>query len=75
MIGYNDIGYLLIMCDVTIIIITDSEEVISVFESKKSKIHSTHSWDFLGVNLPANNIQRDLNLQSDVIVGVIDTGI
>ncbi|KAI3960992.1 hypothetical protein MKW92_048132 [Papaver armeniacum] len=51
-----------------------TESVISVFESKISRIQTTHSWDFLGVN---NVQQNNANIQSksDVIVGVIDTGV
>ncbi|KAJ6817274.1 subtilisin-like protease SBT5.3 [Iris pallida] len=52
----------------------ESDEVISVFESKMSELHSTHSWDFLGVKLPSK-YGREVAFQSDVIVGSIDTGI
>ncbi|ONK57400.1 uncharacterized protein A4U43_C09F130 [Asparagus officinalis] len=57
-------------------LLQDDEEVISVFESKRNRVDSTHSWDFLGVNLPAgNNLGKEMHLQSDVIVGCIDSGI
>ncbi|KAI3940231.1 hypothetical protein MKW98_027085 [Papaver atlanticum] len=51
----------------------ESGSVVSVFESKTNQIHTTHSWDFLGVDVPQNN--RYIESKSDVIVGVIDTGI
>ncbi|KAI3960993.1 hypothetical protein MKW92_048133 [Papaver armeniacum] len=52
----------------------ESESVISVFESKINQLHTTHSWDFLGVD---NVLQTNANIESkaDVIVGVIDTGV
>ncbi|RZC82187.1 hypothetical protein C5167_044973 [Papaver somniferum] len=52
----------------------ESESVISVFESKTSELHITHSWDFLGVdNVPQNNAK--IESKSDVIVGIIDSGV
>ncbi|RZC76276.1 hypothetical protein C5167_000405 [Papaver somniferum] len=52
----------------------ETESVISVFESKTNQLHTTHSWDFLGVNnVPQNNAK--VESKSDTIVGVIDTGI
>ena len=37
-------------------------------------MHSTRSWDFLGVNLPTD-LRPEIELESDVIVASIDTGI
>ncbi|KAI3900134.1 hypothetical protein MKW92_018214 [Papaver armeniacum] len=52
----------------------ETESVISVFESKTNQLHTTHSWEFLGVNnVPQNNAK--VESKSDVIVGVIDTGV
>ncbi|KAI3940230.1 hypothetical protein MKW98_027084 [Papaver atlanticum] len=52
----------------------ESETVISVFESKVNQLHTTHSWDFLGVDdYPQNN--ANIESKSDVIVGVIDSGV
>lgn len=62
----------------------ERKEVISVFKSKTLRLHTTRSWDFLGLRLPtANNdiIQPTTSSKisfaaaDDVIVGVIDTGI
>ncbi|XP_026409794.1 subtilisin-like protease SBT5.3 [Papaver somniferum] len=52
----------------------ETESVISVFESKINQLHTTHSWDFLGIDdVPQNN--ANVELKSDVIVGVIDSGV
>ncbi|KAI3992841.1 hypothetical protein MKX01_021564 [Papaver californicum] len=52
----------------------ESESVISVFESKINQLHTTRSWDFLGVDdVPQNN--TNVESKSDVIVGVIDSGV
>lgn len=45
--------------------------VVSVFPNKKRKLLTTKSWDFIGF---PQNVQRE-NYESDVIVGVIDSGI
>ncbi|KAI3923106.1 hypothetical protein MKX01_014489 [Papaver californicum] len=51
-----------------------TESVISVFESKINQIQTTRSWDFLGVeDVPQNN--ANIESKSDVIVGVIDSGV
>ncbi|KAI3515111.1 hypothetical protein L1887_13862 [Cichorium endivia] len=47
------------------------EGVVSVFPSKKHKLATTSSWDFLGFPLTVNRSTTE----SDVIIGVIDTGI
>lgn len=48
------------------------EGVVSVFESKILKPLTTRSWDFLGVY---QNARRVPSAESDVVVGMIDTGI
>ncbi|XP_057838011.2 cucumisin-like [Cryptomeria japonica] len=52
--------------------ISGIEGVLSVFENKQNTLHTTRSWDFLGF---PQNIQRNLSYESDVIVGLLDTGI
>ncbi|XP_040995059.1 subtilisin-like serine-protease S [Juglans microcarpa x Juglans regia] len=49
--------------------------VVSVFESKVNKLHTTRSWEFLGIQSTHQYNQMPMNLNSDIIVGVIDTGI
>ncbi|KAI3849401.1 hypothetical protein MKX03_007474 [Papaver bracteatum] len=52
----------------------ESESVISDFESMINQLHTTHSWDFLSVDdVPQSN--ANIESKSDVIVGVIDSGI
>ncbi|KAJ9557724.1 hypothetical protein OSB04_012338 [Centaurea solstitialis] len=47
------------------------EGVVSVFPSRKHKLATTSSWDFLGFPLTANRSTTE----SDIIIGVVDTGI
>ncbi|MED6128133.1 hypothetical protein PIB30_094724 [Stylosanthes scabra] len=48
------------------------EGVVSVFPSRTLQLHTTRSWDFMGFQ---ESIQRNNTGESDVIIGVIDTGI
>ncbi|KAI4357342.1 hypothetical protein L6164_001298 [Bauhinia variegata] len=45
--------------------------VVSVFPNKHNELHTTRSWDFIGFPM---QVQR-LPTESDVIIGVLDTGI
>ncbi|KAF8029407.1 hypothetical protein BT93_E1957 [Corymbia citriodora subsp. variegata] len=56
-------------------LLSEMDSVISVFESKMNKLHTTHSWDFLGVNSLYQYNQQGTDASSDVIVGVIDSGV
>lgn len=53
------------------------EGVVSVFENTKRKLHTTHSWDFIGLGeeetmeIPGFSTTNQVN----VIIGFIDTGI
>lgn len=58
----------------------DHEEVISVFPDPKLQLHTTRSWDFL--RLPDSKLtakrhhhHHHKHKSSDVIIGVIDTGV
>ncbi|KAJ4970531.1 hypothetical protein NE237_003630 [Protea cynaroides] len=52
------------------------EGVISVFRSKTLRLHTTRSWDFLGLTLDhSKEIPLQLAYGDDVVVGVFDTGI
>ncbi|XVE79674.1 hypothetical protein DITRI_Ditri14bG0077100 [Diplodiscus trichospermus] len=48
------------------------EGVVSVFPSKTYHFQTTRSWDFMGFNVTAT---RNKTAESDVIIGVIDSGI
>ena len=44
---------------------------MSVFPSEKRELHTTRSWDFIGF---PQQVKRS-TLESDIIIGVFDTGI
>jgi N12 class adenine-specific DNA methylase len=46
--------------------------VVSVFPSQEYHLQTTRSWDFLG--LP-HSIKRGKTVESDLVIGVLDTGI
>ncbi|XP_021838372.1 cucumisin-like [Spinacia oleracea] len=52
-------------------IIAGMDGVVSIFPNEKIYHHTTRSWDFMGF---PQTVERS-NIESDVIVGVIDTGI
>ncbi|WOG93971.1 hypothetical protein DCAR_0313261 [Daucus carota subsp. sativus] len=47
------------------------EGVVSVFPNRKLQVHTTRSWDFMGLTQQVNRTA----LESDIIIGVLDTGI
>ncbi|XP_052159504.1 subtilisin-like serine-protease S [Oryza glaberrima] len=51
--------------------------VISVFPNTKRSLHTTHSWDFMGLSVDAAAELPELSSknQENVIIGFIDTGI
>lgn len=49
------------------------ESVVSVFPNERKKLHTTRSWDFTG--FPQEVTRATGALESDIIVGVLDTGI
>jgi hypothetical protein len=49
----------------------EEENVVSVFRNTYSKLHTTRSWDFIGMPL---KVKRNPNIESHIIVGVLDTG-
>ncbi|PKA55808.1 Xylem serine proteinase 1 [Apostasia shenzhenica] len=52
--------------------VAELDGVVSVFPSGVSKIHTTRSWDFLGLPQIFPNNRTS---ESDVIVGIMDTGV
>ncbi|CAL0317527.1 unnamed protein product [Lupinus luteus] len=52
--------------------IREMKGVISVFESKKLELHTTRSWDFLGLQ---EKVKESSPIESDMIIGVFDSGI
>ncbi|XP_062209119.1 subtilisin-like protease SBT3.18 [Phragmites australis] len=58
--------------------LSETEEVISVFRSRMLQLHTTRSWDFMGLNLHMpmeKSSQLHLKFGDDVIVGILDTGV
>ncbi|KAF3966752.1 hypothetical protein CMV_009172 [Castanea mollissima] len=45
---------------------------VSVFQSKINKLHTTHSWEFLGIDSAQQYNQMPMESTSNIIVGVID---
>ncbi|KAK9029508.1 hypothetical protein V6N11_026622 [Hibiscus sabdariffa] len=52
------------------------DKVVSVFRSKTLKLHTTRSWDFLGLTLDETRvIPMQFTYGHDIVVGIFDTGI
>lgn len=53
-------------------------DVISIFENKIKKTHTTRAWDFLGLEkgsgIPLNSLWKKANFGDGIIIGNIDTG-
>lgn len=47
-------------------------EVVSIFPSRTLQTQTTRSWDFMGF---PENVDRMLTTESDIVVGMIDTGV
>ncbi|CAI9290654.1 unnamed protein product [Lactuca saligna] len=54
-------------------LLSQKEGVLSVFPNTIRPLHTTKSWDFIG--LPLRSTQRNITAESDLIIGVLDTGI
>ncbi|KAF5196818.1 subtilisin-like protease SBT4.14 [Thalictrum thalictroides] len=50
----------------------DEDGVISVFPNTVLRPHTTRAYDFIGMT---KSIQRNLNFESQIIIGLLDTGI
>ncbi|XP_062083097.1 subtilisin-like serine-protease S [Humulus lupulus] len=55
--------------------LAENEAVVSVFESKMKKLDTTHSWDFLAIDSVYQYNQLSMDSKSNVIVGVVDSGV
>jgi hypothetical protein len=50
-------------------------EVVSVRENQIHELHTSRSWDFLGMDYrQPNGLLAKANYGDDIIIGVIDTG-
>lgn len=55
--------------------VAEFPEVISVIPNSIHKLHTTRSWDFIGVHHPSSkNVYTKRDLGEGTIIGVIDTG-
>ncbi|KAK8522006.1 hypothetical protein V6N12_066576 [Hibiscus sabdariffa] len=48
------------------------DDVASVFRNRYHELHTTKSWDFIGLPVTA---RRNLKLERNIVVGLLDTGI
>jgi len=50
--------------------------VVSVFPNSKRKLHTTHSWDFMGLldDQTMETLGYSVKNQENIIIGFIDTG-
>ncbi|KAL1370691.1 hypothetical protein HN51_000921 [Arachis hypogaea] len=57
--------------------ISKMPEVVSVFPNSKRKLHTTHSWDFMGLldDQTMETLGYSIRNQENIIIGFIDTGI
>lgn len=61
----------------------EMEGVISIFKSKTMELHTTRSWDFLGLPIPSYSGSRTFDTPrsskladgEDVVVGIFDSGL
>ena len=54
----------------------DMKGVVSVFRSRVLKLHTTRSWDFIGLALYSSEVTPlQLTYGDDVVVGVFDTSL
>ncbi|MBA0794903.1 hypothetical protein Gohar_019188, partial [Gossypium harknessii] len=57
-------------------ILARMDKVVSVFRSKTLKLHTTRSWDFLGLTLDETRVTpMEFTYGQDVVVGIFDTGV
>eukprot|EP01018_Ginkgo_biloba_P025016 Gb_41375 [translate_table: standard] len=56
--------------------LSSMEGIVSVFKSTEAKLHTTHSWDFMGLSLDATQaLLPNSKYGEEVIIGILDSGI
>ncbi|KAK3150532.1 hypothetical protein QOZ80_3AG0234350 [Eleusine coracana subsp. coracana] len=76
--NYGFSGFAALLNSTQAATLSETEEVISVFRSRMLQLHTTRSWDFMGLRLYTQmekSSQMHLKFGDDVIVGVLDTGV
>ncbi|ESQ40268.1 hypothetical protein EUTSA_v10015584mg [Eutrema salsugineum] len=71
--GKNIDGFVARLCPHEVEKLSREEGVVSVFKNTQRQLHTTRSWDFLG--FVESKYKRSLAVESNIIVGVLDTGI
>ncbi|KAE9601384.1 hypothetical protein Lal_00023774 [Lupinus albus] len=71
-------GFAAILDEDEAAMVAKHSSVVAVFESKIRELHTTHSWDFLGVEkndaIPHNSIWKK-TMGEDIIIANLDTGV
>lgn len=62
-----------------ILLMTESPQVLSIFPSRLRKLHTTRSWEFLGLGnetgkVPNESLWKKAKYGKNVVVGVFDSG-
>ncbi|XP_062079071.1 subtilisin-like protease SBT5.4 [Humulus lupulus] len=73
-------GFAALLNEAEVAEIQKHPNVISVFLSKGGKLHTTHSWEFLGLErkggvVPSQSIWTKASFGEDIIIGNLDTGV
>ncbi|XP_024018080.1 CO(2)-response secreted protease [Morus notabilis] len=69
-------GFSAMLTELEASVLSDHEEVVTVLPDTMLQLHTTRSWDFLeGKAGRLSTWTSDKHLSSDVIIGIIDTGI
>ncbi|TVU48315.1 hypothetical protein EJB05_07948 [Eragrostis curvula] len=74
--SYGFSGFAALLNSTQAATLSETAEVISVFRSRMLQLHTTRSWDFMGLSLHMQmekSSQMHLKFGDDVIVGVLDT--
>ncbi|KAG0498329.1 hypothetical protein HPP92_003020 [Vanilla planifolia] len=70
-------GFAAMLDEEVALAISNSPKVISVFENKRHKLHTTRSWQFLGLErdgeIPQESLWRKAKFGEDLIIGNIDS--
>ncbi|KAL3647474.1 hypothetical protein CASFOL_008442 [Castilleja foliolosa] len=72
-------GFAAILEDEVAYQLSQHPKVVSVFLNQRRKLHTTRSWDFLGLTnneqISANSMWKKAKFGKDTIIGNIDTGV
>ena len=62
----------------TVFSLIEDPKVISVFPNLPRKLHTTRSWEFLGLTkkgkIPVSSARKAGRFGEDVVIGTLDTG-